>query len=248
MPMIMIFTDFGTSGPYTGQMMGVLRRIAPGVDVIELMSDAPTFNPKASAYLLAALASDIPEGTILLGVVDPGVGGNRRAVVVEAGGRWFVGPDNGLFAIVARRLGGANWREITWRPESLSDTFHGRDLFAPAAARCAMGEPPDSRPFSADEAVGQDWPDELAEIVYVDAFGNVMTGLRSDQIGADHCLVVGGSMIRHARTFSAVGPGVAFWYGNANGLCEIAVNRRRADVVLGVEIGLAVQVVGGRAA
>ena len=81
---------------------------------------------------------------------------------------------------------------------------------------------------------------------YVDAFGNVMTGLRAANIGVDHRLVVGGSMIGHARTFSAVGAGVAFWYANANGLCEIAVNRGRADVTLGVHIGLAVQVVGGR--
>jgi S-adenosylmethionine hydrolase len=246
MTMILIFSDFGTTGPYTGQMISVLKQSAPGVSVVELMSDAPTFNPKASAYLLAALAEDIPESAILLGVVDPGVGSTRRAVMTEAGGRWFVGPDNGLFAIVTRRLGEARWHEITWRPARLSETFHGRDLFAPAAARLALGEPPSAQPLSPDTIVGHDWPDDLAEIIYVDAFGNVMTGLRAAYVDVDRRLVVGGSMIGHARTFSAVGAGVAFWYANANGLCEIAVNRGRADVTLGVHIGLAVQVVGGR--
>jgi S-adenosylmethionine hydrolase len=244
--MILIFSDFGTTGPYTGQMISVLKQAAPEVSVVELMSDAPTFNPKASAYLLAALAEDIPKSAVLLGVVDPGVGSTRRAVMVAAGGRWFIGPDNGLFAVVARRLDDARWHEITWRPERLSETFHGRDLFAPAAARMALGEPPSSRALSPDAIVGHDWPDDLAEVIYVDAFGNVMTGLRAANIGVDHRLVVGGSMIGHARTFSAVGAGSAFWYANANGLCEIAVNRGRADVTLGVHIGLAVQVVGGR--
>ena len=244
--MIMIFSDFGSTGPYTGQMIAVLKQSAPETSVVELMSDAPTFDPKASAYLLAALAAGIPRNAVLLGVVDPGVGSERRAVIMEAGGLRFVGPDNGLFAIAARRLGGAQWHEITWRPERLSETFHGRDLFAPAAARLALGELLPARPLPPEAVVGHDWPDDLAEVIYVDAFGNVMTGLRAANIGFDRRLVVGGSMIGHARTFSSVGPGVAFWYANANGLCEIAVNRGRADVVLGVQAGLAVHVVGGR--
>lgn len=246
--MIVLFTDFGPTGPYTGQMTAALLAGAPHARVVELMSDAPTFNPRAAAYLLAALAADIPPGAVVLGVVDPGVGGSRRALALEAGGRWFVGPDNGLFAIAARRLGGARWREIIWRPERLSATFHGRDLFAPMAAKLSLGETVPSQVLAETAMVGHDWPDDLAEVIYVDPFGNVMTGLRGRNIGTDRSLVVGGSMVRYARTFSSVGPGVAFWYENAIGLCEVAVNRGRADEVLGLQIGLGVQVVGGRPA
>ncbi|MFQ5468633.1 MAG: S-adenosyl-l-methionine hydroxide adenosyltransferase family protein, partial [Kiloniellaceae bacterium] len=134
--MIVLFTDFGPTGPYMGQVTGALMRDAPGVEIVQLMCDAPAFDPRASAYLLAAYGPDFPEGSVFLAVVDPGVGGPRAPLALQAGGRWYVGPDNGLLAMVARRAGPAAraW-EITWRPARLSATFHGRDLFAPVAAR-----------------------------------------------------------------------------------------------------------------
>ena len=101
--MILLFTDFGLEGPYVGQMKAVLHREAPGVPVVDLMHDAPAFDPRAAAYLLAALAPEMPPDFIVLAVVDPGVGGARRPLTVAAGGRWYVGPDNGLLAPAARR-------------------------------------------------------------------------------------------------------------------------------------------------
>src|SRR6266704_4603309 len=98
--MIVLFTDFGLAGPYTGQVNAVLQQTAPWVPVIQLFADAPTGQPKPAAYLLAAYAAWFPAGTVLLCVVDPGVGSPRRAVVVRAGERLYVGPDNGLFEIV----------------------------------------------------------------------------------------------------------------------------------------------------
>ena len=138
--MIALFTDFGLEGPYTGQVKAVLHRMAPGVQVIDLFADAPMGDPKASAYLLAAYAPWFPEGTVFLCVVDPGVGGERPAVVVEADGRVFVGPGGGLFELVRRRADTTRTVEIVWRPEPLSASFHGRDLFAPVAAMIARGE------------------------------------------------------------------------------------------------------------
>ena len=87
--MILLFTDFGTDGPYLGQMTAVLAREAPGVPVIPLFSDAPAFDPRASAYLLAAYTREFPAGTVILGVVDPGVGSPRKPLAVQAGGRWY---------------------------------------------------------------------------------------------------------------------------------------------------------------
>ena len=95
--MIVVFTDFGLQGPYTGQMKAVLHQLAPAVPVIDLFADAPIGNPKASAYLLAAYAQWFVAGTVFLCVVDPGVGGTRPPIILEADGRWYVGPGNGLF-------------------------------------------------------------------------------------------------------------------------------------------------------
>ncbi|HBC09138.1 MAG TPA: hypothetical protein DC046_16375 [Rhodospirillaceae bacterium] len=135
--MLVLFSDFGFQGPYVGQMKAVLHAGAPGVPVVDLMHDAPPFDPQSSAYLLAALAGGLAPGAVVLAIVDPGVGTDRRALVVEADGRWFIGPDNGLFALTVRRASKARAWEITWRPEKLSVSFHGRDLFAPVAAEIA---------------------------------------------------------------------------------------------------------------
>ncbi len=238
--MILLFTDFGTDGPYLGQMTAVLAREAPGVPVIPLFSDAPAFDPRASAYLLAAYTREVPAGTVILGVVDPGVGGPRKPLALQAGGRWYVGPDNGLFALAARAEPGSRVWEITWRPERLSASFHGRDLFAPVAARLARGEAPPGRERGADEAAqapGTDWPDDLAEVIYLDHYGNAITGLRAASLAPDATLEAAGQRLRRARTFSGQPHGTAFWYENANGLAEISLNRGRAADSLSLVVG-----------
>jgi hypothetical protein len=234
-PMIVLFTDFGLEGPYTGQVKAVLHRNAPAAPVIDLFSDAPAGNPKAAAYLLAAYAAWFPVGTVFLCVVDPGVGGRRAPVMLEADERWFVGPDNGLFEFILRRAKRAQVSAIAWRPELLSVSFHGRDLFAPVAAQLAKGEKPPSRAHQPLRHA--DWPVDLAEIVYIDHYGNAITGLRASAIAKESVLSTDSRRIVHAGTFSAVPPGAAFWYENSNGLVEIAVNLGRAAAVLGLTVG-----------
>ncbi|SRR5581483_6419305 len=235
--MLVLFTDFGLAGPYTGQMKAVLARESPGIPVIDLFADAPSRNPKAAAYLLAAYAAWFPAGTVFLCVVDPGVGGARAAVALEADGRWYVGPANGLFELVRRRATSARLFEITEQPTDLSASFHGRDLFAPAAARLARGERPQM--VERDPAFGRQahWPDDLAEIVYIDHYGNAMTGLRASTMPTSGFLVAGGTRIERARTFSDMPAGTPLWYENSNGLAEIAVNLGRADEALGLRLG-----------
>jgi len=232
--MIVLFTDFGGRGPYLGQMRAVLARRAPEVPAVDLLSDAPAFDAKASAYLLAAYAAAFDKGDVFICVVDPGVGGRRAPLVLEADGRWFVGPDNGLLTVAARRAAAAQAWEITWRPRRLSASFHGRDLFAPVAAELARGTLLASRPRAVPV---EDWPEDLAEIVYVDGYGNAITGVRAAVLGRDDVLRAGQRRIARARTFGDVAPGAAFWYENANGLAEIAVNRGRADQALGLGVG-----------
>lgn len=246
-PMIVLFTDFGPSGLYVGQMRAVLARDAPGIPVIELCNDAPTFDPMASAYLLAAYASAFPAGAVFLGVVDPGVGSSRVPLALEADGRWYVGPDNGLFALIFRRAAEARCWAITWRAPRLSPSFHGRDLFAPVAARLARGEklPGDERVEG--PSVGAEWPDDLARVIHVDHFGNAITGVRASQLSAKTVLTAAGRHVERARTFSDVAEGQAFWYENANGLAEIAVNCGRADAQLGLTVGAPIDISGSGA-
>jgi hypothetical protein len=233
--MIVLCTDFGLTGPYLGQVKAVLARAAPAVPVIDLFADLPAFEPRLSAYLLAAYADWFEAGDVILAVVDPGVGGSRGALVIEADGRWFVGPDNGLFELVLRRAERARCFAISWRPPALSATFHGRDLFAPVAARLALGGPlpgPEAAP-----ARHPDWPDDLAAIVYVDHYGNAMTGLRAARLADGTELEVAGRRIARARTFADVADGTPLWYDNANGLAEIAVNGGSAAARFGLTPG-----------
>ncbi len=243
--MIVLFTDFGLAGPYVGQLQAAILKECPAAQIVNLFADAPAFDPRCAAYLLAAYVEEFPSSAVFVCVVDPGVGGSRRAVALEADGRWFVGPDNGLLAIVARRAKAPTWWRVTWRPERLSASFHGRDLFAPVAARLATSpsmarELPKgwAEPLPEGGIDCQDWPDDLAEVVYIDRFGNAMTGLRAAILPPQAVFVINkGPNIVRARTFSDVPKEGVFWYENANGLAEIAMNCGRADIALDLSVG-----------
>jgi S-adenosylmethionine hydrolase len=233
---IVLFTDFGPAGPYSGQIESVLRQIAPDIPVINLLSNAPVANPRLSSYLLAALRHSFPVNSIFLTVVDPGVGTDRRAAVLHADGQIFVGPDNGLLNTVAVQSRTVHWSEITWQPVHCSMSFHGRDLFAPIAAKLAINAADDLlMPF-----IGQDlteWLPDLPEVIYFDHYGNAMTGLRYQDKFAGRILMVNDRVIRQADTFNAVIEHHAFWYKNSSGLIEIAVNKGNAEQQLDLELG-----------
>ena len=122
-----------------------------------------------------------------------------------------------------------------WRPARMSASFHGRDLFAPSAAQVALGEPVEVAPLG--PGPGRDWPDDLAEVIYIDKFGNAMTGLRASMAGTTATLNVGDMALPRATTFSDVARGEAFWYENSSGLVEIAVNQGSAAEGLRIQVG-----------
>ncbi len=241
--MIILFTDFGLEGPYIGQVLAVLYREAPGIPVVNLQADAPTGDPLSSAYLLAAYVSAFPTGSVFLCVVDPGVGGKRLPLAVYADGMWFVAPENGLLEVVMRRSTTVMPFIITWQPLQLSASFHGRDLFAPMAASLAQREEIQCRAVERTSIARMSWPDDLPAIVYIDRFGNGVTGLRAAFFDFGTTLECNFKYhLRWARTFSDVPVGMPFWYENANGLIEIAVNQGRAVDQLGLKIGTPVTI------
>ena len=233
--MIVLFTDYGLQGPYLGEVQAALLRYAPNERIINLFADVPRQNPRAGAYLLAAYAPRFPRGTIFFCVVDPGVGsGADRPVVIRMGDHRFVGPHNGLFDLVTRRYDKPEGWEITWRPPELSSTFHGRDLYAPVCAMLANQQPVPGKPM--EWRPRHAWPDDLYRIIYIDGFGNAVSGVRAAATGKD-VLRIAGQELRHAHTFSDVAPGQAFWYENSSGLVEIAVNQGSASETLGIKLG-----------
>jgi len=249
--MIVTFTDFGIEGPYLGQMRAVLHALAPTVTVVDLMVDAPAFEPRAAAYLLPGVVAPLPRETaaqtVCLAVVDPGVGGERTPVVLRAGGLWFIGPDNGIFEMIARRCESTpEWWEITYAPEHLSASFHGRDLFAPVAAMIARDGAQAlqrvARPVVPDRNSYGAWPDDAAEVVYIDGYGNCMLGTRWLRVSPDLVVDLPSGPVHVGRTFSDVPAGSAICYENALGLVEIAINQGSAAMQLGLQIGSQVAV------
>ncbi len=228
--MLVLFTDYGWHDPYVGQLKAILSRSAPQVPVIDLLHAIPDFNAHAGAHLLAALAGGFAPGAVFLCVVDPGVGGPREAMVVEADGRWYVGPDNGLLSIVAARAADTKVWRIHWRPERLSDTFHGRDLFAPIAAEIAAGR----------------WPeDRLTQVSALEVrFDAADLPRRGGLVETFNGVEVRGQALIWRRTFSEANKGEAFWYVNSAGLVEIAANRASAAGILGLKVGDLVRLTG----
>ncbi|MGQ0525308.1 MAG: SAM hydrolase/SAM-dependent halogenase family protein [Betaproteobacteria bacterium] len=240
---IFLYSDFGSADVYVGQVKATLQQHAAGVAVIDLLHDAPAFNVKASAHLLAALAQQLPVRSVVLAVVDPGVGSERRAVALHADERWYVGPDNGLLSVTASRASSYELYTIAWRPRELSASFHGRDLFAPVAGMLASAAVAagtlkrQSAGLEVDFGAG-----DIPEVIYIDHYGNAMTGIRADRVDRTRKLQLGTRHLNHARVFAEVKPGGLFWYENSLRLVEIAANGRSAARALKVRVGQPVQV------
>lgn len=241
--MIVLFTDFGANDIYVAQVKAALLQHAPEQQVIaDLLHTAPNFQAKPAAHLLAALKDFFPAGSVFICVIDAGVGGAREAVIVFAHQRFFVGPDNGLLSVLAQRDSQAKFWRIKWRPENLSNTFHGRDLFAPVAAWIASGHfPADKVEAIKSLAVDLD-PGELAEIIYIDHYGNAVTGLRKGKIARTAKLKVKQQTLSFAETFASVKRGTGFWHDNSMGLIEISANQESAERLFGLRVGDSVSI------
>jgi len=232
---IYLFTDYGYQGPYVGLLRAAIARTGYRGEVVDLQHDAPPFRPQAAGLLLNALLPYLPDDAVVVAVVDPGVGSEREGLVLRHGQRALVGPDNGLLAPLF--AGATGLSRIAWRPQQMSLSFHGRDWFAPVGARLAMGEDVELAPLDPVACENFDHARYARTIIYADQFGNLMTGIAAAELSPSAHLQLGDQELTHARVFSAVPPGTAFWYANSLGLVEIAVNQGSAQGELAAQVG-----------
>lgn len=236
-----LLTDFGLADPYVGVMKGVLAGLAPGVPVIDVTHGVPPQDVRLGALYLDAAWPWFPEGSVFVCVVDPSVGGPRRALVAEAAGRTFVGPDNGLLSL----LPAATYVALRLPAVLPSRTFHGRDLFAPVAARLAMGgsAPDMGEPVVDVVRLVLPTPEgDVGEVLYVDVFGNAVTNLPGCDAG---WIEVAGRRAPVGLTYGAVEVGETLAVTGSTGRLEIAIREGSAARELGIGPGTRVRVERG---
>lgn len=256
-PIITLTTDFGSADTYVAQVKGAILAVSAEARIVDVTHDVPPHDIDAGGYLLWTAADVFPDGTIHVAVVDPGVGGSRRGIAVRNGRFVFVAPDNGILTRVleADPPGEAVvLEEEHYRRPAVSPTFHGRDVFAPAAAWIARGialsnlGPPAERLESlARKRVRLDpGVRSRVRVLWVDRFGNVTLDLPAAAIGAEtdgepaRRLVVAtanGSVARWVRTFSDAPPGEPALLFNSAAQVEIVVRMGRASDCLGLKPG-----------
>jgi S-adenosyl-L-methionine hydrolase (adenosine-forming) len=248
MPIITLLTDFGTTDHYVAELKGVLLTQAPGVTLVDITHSVSPGDVRSGAYLLGRTWHRFPSDTIHMVVIDPGVGTSRAALALSAAGHSFVGPDNGVFTPVMQDIPVETVMLPT--PEDASPTFHGRDLFAPAAAALACGTPLRAigKPFTGiPERLAYTTPHYegktiIGEILYIDRFGTLITNLTAELVPAYARLEVEDLDIGTLRrTYADVGTGGLLAYIGSAGAIEIAVRNGSAARRLGVGVGASVR-------
>lgn len=269
-PIIALITDFGTSDPYVGIMKGILAGISPETRLIDLTHHIPPGNIQRGAFVLWQSSLDLPQGTIFLAVVDPGVGTERKAICLVCDGQRFIGPDNGLFSYLLYGKEYQAWElsNPAYQLSSPGTTFHGRDIFAPAAAYAANGIWGDK--FGNAVKSIQCLPEPRlvkkgnslsGEVISTDMFGNLFTSLGRFQ-STDSWDLILGSWINHTnckikdrthveiilkdktlslvKTFAMVPEGTCAGLIGSTGLLEIVCNQGSAAKLLSIKRGDAV--------
>ena len=261
-PIITLTTDFGTRDPWVGIMKGVMLGICPEARLVDLSHDIAPQDVLEGALCLEAAASFFPAGTIHLAVVDPGVGSSRRPLALRAGGQCYVGPDNGLLSLVLDGSGGhvdaVELTEPKYRLLPTSQTFHGRDIFAPAAAHLALGVRLERLGPAVTDPVRLVLPaarhgDGLVrgEVIGVDRFGNLLTSLTGKDVAAlegPWTLVVEIGDVRVdglVPTYSSARPGGMGAVVGSTGRLEVFVREGSARSALGLGRGAPVVVKRG---
>ena len=254
--MITLLTDFGTSDYYVAAMKGVILSRSTGVQIVDVTHDIEPQNVLSAAYVLLGISDQFPPGTVHLAVVDPGVGSIRRGIILRTDRYYFVGPDNGLFSLAAPESAEAfAIRASSYLATEISNTFHGRDIFAPVAAALAAGVKveelanPISQITRLPSLVEARVTALHSRIIHIDRFGNGITGIERRHLGSDlpptgfSLEVIGGQVIQKHKRFYAEEPvvsGQPFLIWGSLGFLEVSVANGSAAEVLGLSCGQAV--------
>ncbi len=257
--LITLLTDFGIQDAYVGVMKGVILSVNPAARIVDLTHEVPPQDVIKGAFLLRSAAAYFPDGTVHVAVVDPGVGTERRPVVVVTKRAFLVGPDNGLLTPSAAVLGVREVRRLEQSEffrHPVSQTFHGRDVFAPVAAHLAAGVSPDRLGPIAPALQPLCLPEPRrecgaihGEVLYVDRFGNLITNVPAAQLAAYPpsavCVSIAGvSIAAIASSYAAVPRGAPLAVIGSAGLLEIAVRDGNAAEELGAGVGTPITVRG----
>ena len=244
-PIITLTTDFGTRDFYAPLMKAVLLRHCPDARLIDITHHVPRHDVLCGSISLERAVDGFPEGTTHLAVIDPGVGTDRRILVTRINGQTIVCPDNGLISWPWHRLGPGQAFELTWRPAKSSDTFHGRDIMAPAAGMLAAGIPlagltrPIEDPILLEVEPVLTLP-KTVRIIHIDHFGNATTNLTRDALADTRVRTVrvhGRDVGKVRRTYWDVAPGKPLALIGSSGLLEVAVRDGSAAQELGLKVG-----------
>ncbi len=263
---IALITDFGLDDPYVGIMKGIITDLSPGIPLIDITHQIPPGDIQRGAFVLWQASRDFPQGTVFICVVDPGVGTDRKAIYLQTGGQIYIGPDNGLFSYLLFNSDFSCWElsNPDFQRQNSSSTFHGRDIFAPAAAYAARGFSGDQFGSVVNRMKNLSEPalcineNSLAgEIISWDQFGNLFTSLGkfkysenslalTSWINDDKLLInnisqiqiqVGNQYLPLVRTFDSVENGSCAGLVGSTGLLEIVANQASAENLLGLNKG-----------
>lgn len=249
--LITLLTDFGYKDPFAGVMKGVICGINPDVRVIDLTHGIPPQDLMAGALVLRHSVPFFPRGTIHVAVVDPGVGSRRRPLLIESGGCFFIGPDNGILTLAfgEQEPNATELSNETFHLKPTSMTFHGRDIFAPTAAYLSLGIAPYHFGPKADDIQRLYWPQVVlaentieGEVIYADGFGNLITNIQESDLTTLSTASVTVSL--NSLTLNGLAPnyssGTEGGYValiNSWGLLEISLYKGNAQLQSGVKIG-----------
>jgi S-adenosyl-L-methionine hydrolase (adenosine-forming) len=232
-------TDFGLADHYVGVMKGVILDICPRTRIVDISHQVTPFAIAEGAYLIAQSYRWFPRKTVHVVVVDPGVGSERRAILLEAAGQYFVGPDNGVFSMMMAREKHKT-RVITndrYFRRPVSRTFQGRDVFAPVGAHLAAGVSAARMGKICPDAVMADLAQP--QVLHIDRFGNIVTNLRADdvQVGRISLKIGGATVSRFASHYAEIEPGRLFLIEGSSGYIEVSMNRGSAAERIDCRVG-----------
>lgn len=255
---ITLTTDFGLKDYYVSAMKAVMLDIAPDARLIDISHEIPSQDIMAGSWILQNSAMMFPPDTVHTVVVDPGVGTDRNAIALQVEDQYFVGPDNGIFSLLTEEK---DFRAVRltnkqyWR-DDLSNTFHGRDIFAPVAAHLSRGVKLEDLGEPLGELMTYRWTVPIADkdglegmIIHIDKFGNLITNIPEsllDEVIGDKSvkIYVGNTILRDIESaFGAVAEGEPVAYIGSSGMLEIGINKGDAEEMLGVQKGAQISLI-----